>query len=68
MNGLRLSLTVWFGFVLATFAFAACFLSASARPTEKTVAERAEAGAAPKPSAGTVSSNDKISDAGVKTP
>ncbi|MBX3231624.1 MAG: hypothetical protein KIT84_23645 [Labilithrix sp.] len=51
---------------LASLAFllvAACDRSASERPTEKTVAERAEAAAAPKPSAGTVSSNDKVTDA-----
>ena len=68
MSSLRLSLTVWLGFVVATFAFAACDRAASERPTEKTIAERAEAGAAPKPSAGTVSSNDKVSDAGTKSP
>lgn len=66
-SDLRVSLAVWLGFIVAAFAFAACDRSASERPTEKTVADRAEAGAAPKPSAGTVSSNDKT-DAAAKVP
>lgn len=51
-------------FAFAIVAVAGCDRSASERPTEKTIADRADAAAAPKPSAGTVSSNDKVTDAG----
>ncbi len=53
--------------VVSLLGVAACDRSASERPTERTERASASASAAnPKPSAGTVSSNDKTDGGGVE--